>query len=166
MGLVDENVCGEGWESRSDFPDVEVMDLEDAVTAWRSRSMAATSVPRVAASRKIRHESRIRPHPALAISTATMSAATASARAQPVSRMIRPAMAVAMKANRSLRMCWNRAFDVQAGPVGAGDEPAGGEVDDDTDQSRDQDQAAGHLGRVDEPLDAFVGEPCGERPTR
>src|SRR6476646_10125378 len=31
VGLIDEDVCGEGWESGGDFPDVEVVDFEDAV---------------------------------------------------------------------------------------------------------------------------------------
>ncbi len=46
------------------------------------------------------------PMPALTISATTISVAIASARQNPVSRMIPPATAVAMNANRSLRMCW------------------------------------------------------------
>ncbi len=45
--------------------------------------------------------------PAFSISAATTSAAIASARAKPVRSTTRPAIAVAMNANRSFRMCWN-----------------------------------------------------------
>jgi hypothetical protein len=45
--------------------------------------------------------------PAFAIRAATIRAATASARVQQVSMTMRPARALAMKANKSLRMCWN-----------------------------------------------------------
>ena len=86
---------------------VVVVDLEAASTACRSVSMAATSVSWGAASRKMRQESRISPQAALAIRPATMMAARVSAHTQPVRITTRPAMAVAMNANKSLRMCWN-----------------------------------------------------------
>lgn len=51
-------------------------------------------------------EARTSPIPALTIRATTNSVAIASARQNPVSKMTAPATAVAMNANRSLRMCW------------------------------------------------------------
>ena len=75
--------------------------------AARAAPISAGTSPAGAASRKIRPESRISPTPACSISATTSSEAMASARENPVSTMIRPATAVATKANTSVRMCRN-----------------------------------------------------------
>jgi hypothetical protein len=46
------------------------------------------------------------------------------------------------------------ALDVQAGAVGPGNEPGGGDIDDDAGQGGAQNQAAGYLGRGQQPPDA------------
>ena len=79
-------------------------------TTWCSAAsvlpISSGSRSRGAASRSTRPESRRRPKPERSISAATSSAAMPSARPKSVSRMIAPATAVAMKANRSVSTCW------------------------------------------------------------
>jgi hypothetical protein len=80
------------------------------VTFGRAAIAAPTAAglsPAGAASRKIRPDSLISPVPARTISATTTSVAIASARSNPVSRMTRPATAVAANAYRSVRMCRN-----------------------------------------------------------
>jgi hypothetical protein len=57
-----------------------------------------------------------------------------SARRKPVATMMPPAIAVAMNANRSVRMCWNATSTL---PVGLAQRPARLEVDDDPDERDD-----------------------------
>jgi hypothetical protein len=95
----DQHVRGGGGQARGDLPDVQVMDLGDVTGGPPSQPpTAAGSSPAGAASRKIRPDSLISPAPACSISATTMSVAIASARANPVSTMIRPATAVAANA--------------------------------------------------------------------
>ena len=102
-----EHVRRQRGLARGDLPDVQVVHLVDA----RDRGEVGPDPVGVdaagAASRKIRPLSRSSAQPALIISPATTSAAMASARAKPVVSTTRPAIAVAMNAYRSLRMCWN-----------------------------------------------------------
>ena len=63
-------------------------------------------MPRGAASRKIRPDSRSSPNEAYNMIAATNSAAMPSASRKPVSRMTAPAIAVAMNAARSVSRCW------------------------------------------------------------
>src|SRR5204863_2175087 len=65
-----------------------------------------TGSPAGAMSSRTPPESRTSRHDARSMSAATNSAATASARTQPVARITPPATAVAMNAKRSLRTCW------------------------------------------------------------
>ena len=58
-----------------------------------------------AASRKMRPDSRISPLPARSMRATTTSVAIASARSNPVARMMMAAMAVAAKAYRSVSTC-------------------------------------------------------------
>ena len=103
---VDQHVRGERDIAGGDLPDVQVVDLLDRPTATSRSPSASGSRSAGAASRKIRPDSRTRPTPARTISAATTSVAMASARLNPVVSTTSPAMAVAMKPNRSLRMCW------------------------------------------------------------
>src|SRR5215203_123812 len=84
--------------------------------------MTATFMPRGAASRKIRQESRISRQPNLIINPATMRAATASAWAQPATNTTRPATAVAMKAKIGEDVL-KRALDIERCPVGSRNQP-------------------------------------------
>ena len=63
-------------------------------------------MPLGAISRNTRPESRSSPYAARSINPATISDAIASARTNPVVMMMIAAIAVAMNANRSVRMCW------------------------------------------------------------
>jgi hypothetical protein len=68
------------------------------------------------------------------MSPTTTNEAIASARSNPVSRMNRPAIAVAMNPAASVRNVLVGVLDVQAGPVAAGQHPGGGHVDHHPDQ--------------------------------
>jgi hypothetical protein len=57
-----------------------------------------------------------------------------------------------------------RILDVEGGSVAAGDQPRRHQIDDDAEQRRAQNEAAGHLGWMNQAADALVEEPGGQEP--
>lgn len=102
----DDHVGRQRRLARGDLPDVQVVHLCHRADLGELGADGRGVDALGAASRKMRPLARTRPQPALTMSAATTSAAMASARAKPVSQTTAPAIAVAMKAYRSLRMCW------------------------------------------------------------
>ena len=95
---LDEHVRREGRELGCDLPDVEVVHLHTPWWEAIAVPISSTGSPAGAMSSSTRPESRSSRQEALSISAATNSAATGSARTQPVARITPPATAVAMKA--------------------------------------------------------------------
>ena len=81
---------------------MQVVHLRHPVGAGQLGAELAGSTPSGAASRNTRPASRTSRAPVQAISAATTSEATASARSQPVATMTRPATKVAAKAQMSV----------------------------------------------------------------
>lgn len=79
VDVVDQDVGGQGGEAGGDLSDVQVADVDGVQVVVDGGDVGAAG----AASRKIGHESRISPQPALGINAVTTSAATSSARAHP-----------------------------------------------------------------------------------
>lgn len=90
VDVVDQDVGGQGGEAGGDLSDVQVADVDGVQVVVDGGDVGAAG----AASRKIGHESRISPQPALGINAVTTSAATSSARAHP-GRLVREVLAVA-----------------------------------------------------------------------
>ena len=101
------DVRGQRREARRHLPHVQVVDFDDARRGRRARGRSAAG-----RGPRARPPGRRVPRPGSAAcrrtasSAATSREASASARTKPVARMIPPAIAVAMNANRSVRMCW------------------------------------------------------------
>ena len=88
----DDDVRGERREARRDLPDVQVVDLDDALAATASAIPTSSgSMPCGAASSSTRAESRSSDQPERSMSAATDSAAIASTCAGPPDAMTTPA---------------------------------------------------------------------------
>jgi hypothetical protein len=77
---INQHMRGQRRLTRSDLPDVQVVDLGDRGRVIRRSPRTSGSTPAGAASRKIRPESRTSPVPALTTSATTTSDAIVSAR--------------------------------------------------------------------------------------
>ena len=89
-----------------------------------------------------------------------------SARSNPVSRITRPAIAVAMNATRSVSTCWNAPStfnDRRSAPCRTADRD---DVDHHADQRDDQHDPALDRGRIDQPPDALVDDQQPEHQQR
>jgi hypothetical protein len=101
--LLDEHVRRKGWKAVADRPDVQVVHVGDL----RDREHGVGDLARLVISSRIRVESRSSDQLDQKIRPATTRLATGSARSQPVTRMIPPAIAVPAKAARSVARCRN-----------------------------------------------------------
>ena len=113
-------------------------------------STAPGSIPRGDASRKTRELSRRSRYAAAAISAATTSAATASAWIQPVQRITRPGDQRGDEGEQVGDDVPVGTGDVEAAPVGPGEQRGRSEVDQDADRGHDRQGTAGDVRRVDE----------------
>jgi uncharacterized protein YqeY len=95
-----------------------------------------------------------------------MSDAMASARPKPVKRMIAPAIAVAMKAYRSVRMCWKLPSTLRLCRLAFRERPAREQVHDDADERDGQHQPAANVRRREESADGFDRDQRGEHEER
>lgn len=102
----DEDVRGEGGPAGRDLPQMQIVHFDHVIEG----GSAGTDLVRLDSVGRGLHEDAPgfadEVPAALAISAATTSVATASARFQPVNQTTTPETAVPMKAYRSLRMCW------------------------------------------------------------
>ena len=139
----DDDVRGERREARRDLPDVQVVDLDDALAARRARGRPRRGrCPRGAASSSTRADACSSDQPERSISAATVSAASASTCAGPPDgdhdaggdRRDR-----AVEVGEHVRA---RARDVQALALGARQRPERGDVDERADDADDDRRSA------------------------
>ena len=146
---------------------MQVVDLHDAAR----RRPGSADLLRIEPRRRGLHEDAAGRRgagrrPAQSISPAISSEAIPSARSNPEIRITAPAIAVAMNAKRSVSDVPEGALDVEAAPLGRGEQAGRGEVHRDPDDRDDQDQRALDVGRLDQPPDALVDDPDAEQQQR